>query len=226
MSLRGSITGLQGAIVQLYQKLHQRFSENKVISELWTAMAHDLAQQIRSIDALPPSFWNRLKDEQSGLAEAIHAMNTGEILNELSTNQPLASCFEILLRLEEPTILKVYVPIIRSLRENQENQSLDFYIMVKAHLARITRVTQAFSGNPLMIQKSNFLLQSFEKEVQAHPMNVRMETPVVVREKKKAEKAPRPVSKPPTNPLVKRPKKRPGRANPLVEKVQGRRARR
>jgi hypothetical protein len=38
--------------------------------------------------------------------------------------------------------------------------------MVKAHLARITRVTESFSGDPITIQHSNLLQQSFEKEVQ------------------------------------------------------------
>jgi hypothetical protein len=44
---------------------------------------------------------------------------------------------------------------------------LDFYIVVKAHLARIARVIQAYSGDPLILQRSNMLLQQFEKDVQA-----------------------------------------------------------
>jgi hypothetical protein len=79
---------------------------------------------------------------------------------------PLKQCFETALRFEQPTIMKIYVPIIRSLRKNWTNTALDFYIMVKAHLARITRVMESFSGDPLAIQRSNLLQQSFEKEVQ------------------------------------------------------------
>ncbi len=64
MNLHGSIKDLQNKTVQLYLKLEHRFSENGLIRELWSAMANDVSQQIRSLNALPPSFWNQLKKDQ------------------------------------------------------------------------------------------------------------------------------------------------------------------
>jgi hypothetical protein len=220
MNLHGSITELQNAVVQLYQDLKARFIENKMISELWSAMAHDIAQQTSSLNALPSSFWNRLKNEREELAETISA-NSRSRSAEKMLDRSLRSCFEHSLHIEEPLILKAYIPIIRSLRKNQANQSLDFYIMVKAHLARISRVTQAFSGDPILIQRSNILLQNFEKEVQEH------QVPVVVEKKKthilnapSRTKSSRPNAKHVSHPLSKHPLSRTGRTKPMVDKVE------
>jgi hypothetical protein len=220
MNLHGSITELQNAIVQLYHDLQTRFIENRMISELWTAMAHDITQQISSLNALPSSVWNRLKNEREGLAETISA-NSRSRGAEKMHDRSLRTCFEHSLHIEEPLILKAYVPIIRSLRENQANQSLDFYIMVKAHLARISRVTQAFSGDPIVIQRSNLLLQNFEKEVQEP------QVPVVLEKKKthisnapSRTKPSRTTAKHVSLPSSKRPLSRTGRTKPLVDKVE------
>jgi hypothetical protein len=233
MNLHGSITELQNAIVQLYHSLQQRFIENRMISELWSAMAHDISQQISSLNDLPPSFWSRLKNEQAGLAEAIGSSVPLQISEKLS-DRSLRNCIELSLNIEEPIILKVYVPIIRSLRENQANQSLDFYIMVKAHLARITRVTQAFSGDPLVIQRSNLLLPSFEKEVQepqapaARKTATAVHNPISASKAKHETKPARTVAKRISHPLAKRSLSRPGRTKPIIDKVEmhRRRARR
>jgi hypothetical protein len=165
MNLHGSIKDLQNKIVQLYLKLEHRFSENGLIRELWSAMANDVSQQIRSLNALPPSFWNQLKKDQNlPLIAAAESACHQSIENE--EDQSLMGCFSRALVLEEPAILKVYAPLIRSLRENSTAPALDFYIVVKAHLARITRVTQSYAGDPAVIQRANSLLQAFEKEVQ------------------------------------------------------------
>jgi hypothetical protein len=165
MNLHGSIKDLQNKTVQLYLKLEHRFSENGLIRDLWNAMANDVSQQIRSLNALPPSFWNQLKKDQSlALIAAVEGASRQSIDNEEDLS--LMDCFGRALCLEEPTILKVYAPLIRKLRENPTAPALDFYIVVKAHLARITRVTQSYSGDPAVIQRANSLLQAFEKEVQ------------------------------------------------------------
>ncbi len=228
MNLHGSINELQNATVHLYHELQTRFIENRIISELWSAMAHDISQQIKSLNALPSSFWNHLKNEFDRLTEAINSSSPSHDSQKIS-DRSLRGCFELSLHIEEPIILKVYVPIIRSLRKNQANQSLDFYIMVKAHLARISRVTQAFSGDPIIIQRSNLLLQNFEKEVQ-EPQTT------IVHEKKKSgiqgsqpkPKPSRKVVKHIARPLAKRSLSRTARTKPLVDKVElhRRRARR
>jgi hypothetical protein len=228
MNLYGSIAELQHAVVQFYHRLEQRFIENKVISELWGAMAHDISHQVSSLNELPQSFWNHLKHEMDGLNEVITSSAQVRITDKV-TDRSLKSCLEFSLCIEEPIILKAYVPIIRGLRENQANQSLDFYIMVKAHLARITRITQAYSGDPLIIQRSSLLLQNFEKEVQAPQVHSKSKVahtvhPIVSASRADA-KPPRTAAKRMANPLAKRPLKRPGRAKPLVDKVEIRRRR-
>lgn len=163
MNLQGSITGLQDTVAQLYLELEHHFKENQLIRDLWGAMAHDVAQQKQSLNVLPPSFWNQLKSEKEEISEAV-SESTKKQTAEKKEDQTLKSCFEIALLFEEPTTLKVYVPIIRKLRENWTDQALDFYIIVKAHLARIMRVTQFFAGDPIIIQRSNLLLQRFRKK--------------------------------------------------------------
>jgi hypothetical protein len=216
MNLYGSITEFQNAVVQLYLKLEHRFKENGLIRELWSAMAHDVAQQISGLKALPPSFWSQLNKDRDGLFEAVIEGARHQI-TEKPEDLSLRSCFELALGLEEPTILKIYVPIIRSLRENWTASSLDFYIEVKAHLARIMRMIESFSGDPIMVQRSNLLLRSFEKEVQEPLAEIR-------RPEKKAR-----ASQPPrekkremakhARPLAKHATIHHGRTKPLVKKV-------
>jgi hypothetical protein len=228
MSLHSCIAEIQGATVKLYLKLEQRFNENKLISELWSAMAHDVSQQIISLDELPQSFWNRLKTEPAGLSESIIRSNKSQNI-EKAEDISLTRCFETAIAHEEATILKVYVPIIRSLRKNWTEQALGFYIMVKAHLARIQRVTEAFSGDPLVIQRADSVLQNFEKEIQEpqpgilhqkkklHPVSPAKEKQI---SKKPLQKAPK------HSPLLaKRSKIHSGRTKPLADKVDLRRRR-
>ncbi len=231
MNLQGSVTALQDTVVRLYLELEHHFKENQLIRDLWSAMAHDVAQQKRSMNVLPTSFWNQLKSERDGLLETVSETSHSQIA-ETKEYKSLKSCFELALFFEEPTILKIYAPIIRKLRENWTDQALDFYIMVKAHLARIARVTQSFAGDPIIIQRSNSLLQSFEKEVQAPqavPEPESRRIPVVrAEEKKQAAKTHKKVLAKQAPALAKHAKSRRERTKPLVEKIslQRRRGRR
>ncbi len=224
MNLHGSITELQNRVVGLYLKLQQRFKENNVISELWSAMASDLSQQVNSLDGLPGNLWHELKrdDQFSGVIGDIRSR-----IPEDTEHCSLLGCFEYVLSIEEPVILKIYGPILRNLREHWSTEALDFYILVKAHLARITRVMQAYSGDPLILQRSSSLLQQFEKEVQAPPATVLDEMAVrkrPAREKKSNLKSKR--SSAPTHPLAaKHAKTRNERGKSLVEKIDLRRRR-
>jgi hypothetical protein len=226
MNLHGSITELQKSIVGLYLKLEQRFTENRVISELWGTMASDVSQQVNSLNGLSAHFWNELKKKRA-FSEAVSGIGTR--ISDDSENCSLQGCFEMALSLEEPVILKIYGPILRNLRENWSEQALDFYIVVKAHLARITRVMQAYSGDPLTLQRSNLLLQQFEKGVQAPQAVVAEKTsrkePVRGR---KPEPKSRKISKrnrPLTQHVTKHAKARRERRKPLVEKMSLRRRR-
>ena len=140
MNLHGSIADLQKATIQLYLKLQKRFKDNALIRELWESMAGDVSQQRDSLKALPPSFWNQVQKEHGELLQATIPYVRLQVTDKIK-DIPLKGCIESALQFEEPTILKIYIPIIRSLRENPENPALDFYIMVKAHLARIARMT-------------------------------------------------------------------------------------
>jgi hypothetical protein len=189
MNLYVSTTELQNTLVKLYLKFEQRFNENALIRELWSGMAHDILQQMASLKSFPTSFWLQLSKDQDGRME-VDIQNAKLQIAEKPEDLPLKQCFETALCFELPTILKIYVPIIRSLRENWTNTALDFYIMVKAHLARITRATESFSGDPLAIQRSNLLQQIFEKEIQT-PQEI-----VKPSEKEKKKQVIRPTHKP------------------------------
>ncbi len=186
MNLHGSIADLQKSAIQLYLKLQQRFKDNVLIRELWSSMADDLSQQKSSLKALPPSFWNQLHKEHNELLQAVVTYARLQVTDNIK-DLPLKSCIEGALQFEEPTILKIYIPIIRSLRENLTNPALDFYIMVKAHLARIARMTASFSGDPIIIQRSSLLLQTFEREVQEPQVEV-----VIPQKKARAKSAVKP----------------------------------
>ena len=61
MNLQGSINENQNVLSGLYLKLKKRFTENALVLDLWDSMESDIGQQIRSLKALPPSFWRQLK---------------------------------------------------------------------------------------------------------------------------------------------------------------------
>jgi hypothetical protein len=81
--------------------------------------------------------------------------------------------------------------------------------MVKAHLARITRVTQSFSGDPAIVQRANALLQAFEREVQ--------EPHIVVLEPDKKQKKGNAAHSAMHKEAAKKPHKAPKKAQPLAK---------
>lgn len=230
MNLQGSITENQNAIYQLYLKLEQHFTENILIRELWSSMAQDVLQQISSLKNLPVSFWAQQKKNPERLPEPIHQARSSQTIDKVEVLS-LKLCFSLALDYEEPTILKVYVPIIRNLRKNWTNASLDFYILVKAHLARIVRVTEYFSGDPILVQRANLLLQGFEKEVQEPEISIILPdkksiTPHAEQKRKPESKNKKPLKVP--RPLAKHATAPHSRTKPLAKKVElpRRRARR
>ena len=165
MNLQGSIADLQKAANQLYLKLHQRFKDNALIREIWSDMSQDLIKQRDCLKEMPISFWKQLNKEHNELLQAVVPYARLQVADNVK-DTPLKTCIENSLQFEEPTILKVYIPIIRSLRNTHSKSALDFHIMVKAHLSRIIGLTSAFSGDPVIIQRANLMLQTFEREVQ------------------------------------------------------------
>ncbi len=165
MNLQGSIANLQNSSARLYVEIAQCFKENSLIRDIWLEMARDKEQQGASLKSLPPQFWSACKKREEGLSEALQSCRP---LTQCSGSEEhsLRQCITKTLEFEEPVILKVYAPLIRQLRTEWTDRALDFYIMVKAHVARLLRVVLSFSGDPILVQRAGNLLQSFEKEVQ------------------------------------------------------------
>jgi hypothetical protein len=203
MSLYGSIKEVQSTIEKFYLKLEQRFNENKLIMELWNQMAQDVSQQIQSLHELPKSFWTRLQKDQNGLMQTIKTDIKPQD-NEFKKDISLSDCIEKAIQSEEAVILKIYVPIIRNLRKNWTGQTLDFYIMVKAHIIRIKRVAEAFSGDPLVMQHSTLLFQGFEKEIQEPDIEIIQKIKHARKSRTvKGKKTAKPKAKTPAKPTVK-----------------------
>ena len=167
MTLAGSIAKLQDLGLDFYSDLAQVFSANNLIHDTWVSMSQDLRQQIDSFQTLPHSFWKCIKDdEEAMLRESIQACLTSQQQSQAEADRTLQHRLARSLEFEEPLILKVYVPLIRRLRSEGSNQALDFYIVVKAHVARFLQLIRSFSGDPALIFRAASLLQTFEKEVQ------------------------------------------------------------
>jgi hypothetical protein len=163
LGLRSPLSKLEKAIARFYLQLQLRFEGNSQVSESWAAMGSDLQAQAESLKKLPSSFWQSLKKQEKELVRA-----TGLILPEEPSKPAgsLQACLITMLDIEEPMILKVYAPLIRRLRAEWTERALDFYVMVKAHITRLARIIQAYSGDPALSQRCAILFYDFEKEVQ------------------------------------------------------------
>jgi hypothetical protein len=180
MNLRGSIAKLQNTGTRLYLTMAQYFKENKLIRDIWLEMAHDKELQLSTLRSLPRSFWTKLEGGEVGLDESLESLL---LPAKCSGNEEhsLLKCFTRTLEFEEPIILRIYPPLIRQLRTEWTDHALDFYIMVKAHVARLLRVVQLFSGDPVLVNRAGILLENFEKEVQKPESLPRQSTPIATR---------------------------------------------
>ncbi len=229
LQLRGPLLKLQRARAKFYSLLQHRFEGNQLISETWSAMARDLEAQAESLKKLPVTFWMALKKQEKELKQAAELSLAMEPDGSAAS---LRECLPRSLDLEEPVILKVYAPLIRTLRTVWSERAVDFYVMVKAHIVRIERLIQQYSGDPALGQRCALLLQTFEKEVQ-EPEAVE-EAPKKSAHKK-AGSSKQPAKSAPTRRAAVIPKQQPRhlaklvkRSKPLVSKIEisRRRARR
>jgi hypothetical protein len=165
-TLRSTLSKLQKAVAKFYVRIEERFAGNNLVRDMWSSMVRDLEAQVASLKKLPPSFWQALQSEEKVLARAalrLYPARDDEIAGSLQ------SCLVRTINLEEPVILAIYAPLIRHLRGEWIEHALDFYIMVKAHIARVSQSIQLFSGDPELSQRCVGLLKNFEKEVQEQP---------------------------------------------------------
>jgi len=184
MNLQGSIVEHQNALFQFYQKLENRFSENRILQVLWNDMSQDISLQIQGIKALPPALWNQIrKTPDSRLDAAIGEFRSPAADIEKIT---MRGSLELALQYEEPIMLGIYARIIRNLRKDQTDSALDFYILVKSHATRIVRTMESLAGDPALIQQARLLLQGLEKEVQEPSEEIKSAKPSAGAKPKKA----------------------------------------
>lgn len=241
MNIKGILAGSQRSGADFYLKLAQLFESNQIIRETWIAMAQDMQLQAASLEKLPSAFWRKLREGTEPSFEPGTAFSKPQVI-DIKENISLHTCFAATLDLEEPLILRAYVPLIRHLRYDFSDQALEFYIMVKAHVARLSRLIQPFAGDPSLLQRVGNLQEQFEREVQTPAIPPVLPKSVAARKKSivpssphgaKKSAEPRKPSKPSestrrTLPLAGRVKHVPKLAKSLVRKLEipRRRARR
>jgi len=227
---RGSLLKLQRVVAKFYSFLQQRFEGNSLVSNTWASMEHDLQAQAESLKKLPSTFWKSMKKQEKGLEQAMRITRPCGTSEHAGT---LPTCLSQMLDLEEPLVMNVYAPLIRKLRIDWTERALDFYVLVKAHIARLERLVLAYSGDPALGQRCTVLFQDFEKEVQeqaiveAHPPSIagkRAGQKKFQRKASQSRRAKELARKRPRRSLEKRAE----RAKPLVKKIEvtRRRARR
>ena len=238
MNLHGSLTKLKKSGAQAYVVLSQRFNENILIRETFLAMARDQEQQAASLHSLPRAFWNLLKENGQEPLKSIQQFLAVKAV-EIPEDGPLQQCFSLILDYEEPAILRIDAPLIRSLRNQGTDRSLDFYITVKSHLARLDRMIKAFSCDPILLRRTGTLMEDFERGVQLPDLPIEYSrssrkrlshtsVPSHGNARKIRPASPRPKKSIQRHSLGKRPKSVSDRAKSLVKKIElpRRRARR
>jgi hypothetical protein len=240
MNLRASLAKVQNLGARFYLQLAKHFDQNTLIRDTWVGMADDFQNQVSSLKELRPLFWRQLQKEEKTLLTVAKA--TDDLLRAEMATSPsawsLQACFTRTLGFEEPIIIKLYAPLLYRLRKVGTDHALDFYIMVNAHVTRLTRLIQLFSGDPALIERCSALLHGFERAAQGPPPD-----PVIARRKTRLKKADarrhrlasikrapktllraRKTAKP-RRPLTKRSKVVTKRAKPLVKNLNLRRRR-
>ena len=171
MNLRASLAKVQGLGTRFYLELAKHFDQNALIRDTWIKMAEDFQNQASSLKELRPLFWRELHTAEKTLFTV--TKETDDLLRTQLSTLPLEwslqVCFTRTLGFEEPIIIKVYGPLLHRLRKAGTDHALDFYIMVNAHVTRLTRLIQSFSGDPVLIERCSALLHGFEKAAHGPP---------------------------------------------------------
>jgi hypothetical protein len=176
MNLHDSLAKLKKSGAQSYVFLSQRFSENVLVRETFLAMARDQEQQAASLHSLPRAFWNQIRENGPEPLKSIQQFFAVKAV-EMPEDASLQKSLSLILDHEQPAILQVDAPLIRFLRKQGTDRSLDFYVSVKSHVAGLDRMIRAFSGDPVLLQRSAALMQDFEKEVQLPDIPIEFSRP-------------------------------------------------
>jgi hypothetical protein len=164
MTLLNALAKLQTLGIHYYLQLTKNFAANAVVRETFAKLAQDLEKQKLAVQSLSRAFWKQFEEQQEGRQAATAASSSVSVPHEEETS--LTRCCVQLLDFEEPLILQMYAPLIRHLRTQSNEQATELYIMAKAHVVRLTRLIQPFSGDPALVGRALTLLHGFEREVQ------------------------------------------------------------
>jgi len=238
MNLQASLARFLKTGSIFYKKRADCFGQNQIVRDAWLRLAEDMDLQASSLKNLPPTFWGEIETGQHDLIERVDSGFPIKGDSRPCDAVPLEESIGRSLSLEEPVVLKIYAPLIRRLRTAWTNRALDFYVIVKSHVAGLMRLVQTYCGDPALIQRAAALLENFEKEAQEPEF---VEPPKAAkksssRTRKVAARATRPkagtASKTPrkarSRPLAGRARAVTKAAKPLVRKlrISSRRARR
>ncbi|MFH1574168.1 MAG: hypothetical protein ABIG68_09300 [Acidobacteriota bacterium] len=151
--------------VKFYLKASEQFKTNPLICQKWSMLAAGLKPGGDSFRSLPKSLWNLLAEDAGSMLEAV--ATAGALLKDgLGPEPTLRQYLKRILEIEEPLVLSVYAPIVRTLRSNWTDRAMDFYVMTRSHITTVTRLIEPFCGEPEMMQRSSLLVHRFEEEIQ------------------------------------------------------------
>lgn len=153
---------LQKRQARYYFDISERFRENSLICEKWRAIGSGLEKQSEVLKALPLSFWKALdRQEARSLLKAVANVLNSEHAGP-AAQDPLRQCFAKCLDSEEPVILEIYAPLLRTLKAHWTDRALDWYIMVRSHLTRLIQSIEPFCGEPMLARRCALLAERFE----------------------------------------------------------------
>ncbi len=238
MNLQGSVSKFLKTGSIFYKKRADCFSQNQIVRDAWLRLAEDMESQASSLKNLPPAFWKEIEADRRDLIQSVGGGFPVKGDSRPCETVPLEESIGQSLSLEEPVVLRIYAPLIHRLRTAWTSRALDFYVIVKSHVAGLMRLVLTYCGDPALIQRAASLLENFEKEAQEpefvvkppvtrsgvsrrHPAAARVAKPKAKTARKQSRKVPR-------RPLASRSRSVAKRAKPLVRKIRisSRRARR
>jgi hypothetical protein len=164
--IRTALVRLQQERIRFYLNAAEKFTANPLIRDKWLAIAGGLDVQGAVLKNLSPSFWKFLNEDEAGsileAAKQAVALKGPSDSGQVTLHEYLTRTLD----LEEPTVTRVYAPIVRDLRANWTARAMDLYVMVRSHLTQLTRLIEPFCGDPSLCRRCSSLADRFDQEIQ------------------------------------------------------------
>ena len=163
--IRTHILKLQKNRISFYLIAAERFKSNHLIHDKYVGLARNLETHTAALEMLQTS-WKRLQESQA--KTVLEALNSAlsAIPGRVPEETPLRQYLAWTLDLEEPAIMGIYAPIFRLLKANWTDRSMDVYVMVRSHLARLQQLIEPYCGDPTLSRRCGLLAQNLEHELQ------------------------------------------------------------